>query len=210
MKQVFRFTLIIVTIGLFTSCQMKRSDLVDQGQGIELDTSSFDESIAVKEHVEEVIIPVKPFYENTEYYNELPITDHNEEFVVYEVQSNETLMHVAFNLYSSIGKWRKIRKDNIKLLGKSVQLTPGMKLKIRKPLNIFQYPKGHPYLIRDGDTLTKISNKVYGVRQFWRQIYLNNTQLIKDPDLIFAGFTIFYPPMDRPKKKYLTSTTHHN
>ncbi|MCB1073754.1 MAG: hypothetical protein KDK96_11745 [Chlamydiia bacterium] len=44
------------------------------------------------------------------------------------------------------------------------------------------------------DTLGTISDEVYHTPKRWNEIYQNNRPLIKDPNLIFAGFTLYYIP----------------
>ena len=46
--------------------------------------------------------------------------------------------------------------------------------------------------LRTGDTLGKISNNVYGTFSKWQSIWNNNRPLIKDPNKIYAGFTLYY------------------
>jgi nucleoid-associated protein YgaU len=53
-------------------------------------------------------------------------------------------------------------------------------------------PTGSPYLIRTGDTLGKISKNVYQTMTKWKMLWENNRPMIKDPNKIFAGFTIYY------------------
>ena len=48
-------------------------------------------------------------------------------------------------------------------------------------------------VIKRGDTLGTISSDTYGTMKFWRNIWDNNRPLIKDPNVIFAGFTIYTP-----------------
>ena len=47
-----------------------------------------------------------------------------------------------------------------------------------------------------GHSLSKISDIVYDNWKRWPEIYDNNRPMIKDPDKIFAGFTLFYMPDD--------------
>ena len=54
--------------------------------------------------------------------------------------------------------------------------------------------RGLPYLIKEGDSLASISLDKYETLNKWRYIYNNNKPLIKDPNLIFAGFTLYYIP----------------
>ncbi|PIP94727.1 MAG: hypothetical protein COW78_09545 [Bdellovibrio sp. CG22_combo_CG10-13_8_21_14_all_39_27] len=56
---------------------------------------------------------------------------------------------------------------------------------------------GNPYLIKSGDSLSLISKKVYGDWREWPAIHKNNPQQIRDPNLIFAGFTLYYLPLNK-------------
>jgi len=88
--------------------------------------------------------------------------------------------------------WRKIRDLNPSIVSNEM-LEVGMNLKYDKPASPFEWnPQGLPYLIRRGDTLVSISADKYGTTSKWRDIYNNNRPLIKDPNLIFAGFTLYY------------------
>ena len=110
----------------------------------------------------------------------------------YTVKRGETLMMVAFNIYGDYSKW----KDLASLNGLQGELVAeGAVIRYNKPMQPFVWnPEGLPYLIRSGDTLATISNDKYGTVSKWRSIYNNNRPLIKDPNLIFAGFTLYYIP----------------
>ena len=110
----------------------------------------------------------------------------------YTVKRGETLMMVAFNIYGDYRKW----KDLASLNGLQGELVAeGAVIRYNKPMQPFVWnPEGLPYLIRSGDTLATISNDKYGTVSKWRSIYNNNRPLIKDPNLIFAGFTLYYIP----------------
>ena len=111
----------------------------------------------------------------------------------YTVQKNETLMMVAFKLYGDYGKWKELANYNRSSLKGSTALNNGMKLKYMAPAEEFVWnPQGLPYLIRTGDTLGGISTNVYQTPKKWKMIWDNNRPLIKDPNRIFAGFTLYY------------------
>jgi len=48
-----------------------------------------------------------------------------------------------------------------------------------------------------GDTLSLISNRFYGTLFKWKKIWENNKPLIKDPNKIFVGFTVYVPDVSR-------------
>ncbi|GAB4012038.1 MAG: hypothetical protein Fur0010_07390 [Bdellovibrio sp.] len=113
----------------------------------------------------------------------------------YQVKKGDTLMLIAFNLFGDYRKWRELKTLN-NLEGQSVSV--GSTLKYYRPATEFSWrPDGLPYLIKMGDTLGTISKDKYGTVKKWRKIYDNNQPLIRDPNLIFSGFTIYYVPEER-------------
>lgn len=111
----------------------------------------------------------------------------------YKVQKHETLMMIAFKLYGDYEKWKELANRNSGLLKGSLVVREGMTLKYLAPAEEFVWnPQGLPYLIRTGDTLGKISGNVYQDVRKWKLIWDNNRPLIKNPNKIFAGFTIYY------------------
>lgn len=52
---------------------------------------------------------------------------------------------------------------------------------------------GRTYVVVDGDSLSKIAKREYGDASQWRRIYEANTDLIKDPDLIYPGQELKVP-----------------
>lgn len=110
----------------------------------------------------------------------------------YTVQKNETLMMIAFKLYGDYGKWKELASQNRDALKGSTTTRTGMTLSYMAPAEEFIWnPQGNPYLIKTGDTLGLISKEVYATVKKWKLIWENNRPLIKDPNKIYAGFTIY-------------------
>ena len=110
----------------------------------------------------------------------------------YTVQKNETLMMIAFKLYGDYGRWKEIANQNRDALKGTTVVRDGMTLNYMAPAEEFIWnPQGNPYLIRTGDTLGGISKEVYATVKKWKLIWENNRPLIKDPNKIYAGFTIY-------------------
>lgn len=113
----------------------------------------------------------------------------------YTVNGGDTLMKIAFEVYGDLYQWRHIHEMNRDKVQDPNRLTKGMVLMIDKPASPVQIERnGEAYLIKTGDTLGSISNEVYGTPGKWRTLWENNRQLIKDPNRIFAGFTLYYTP----------------
>lgn len=115
----------------------------------------------------------------------------------YTVKKNETLMMIAFNVYGDYRRWKDIANLNQDVLAGSQVITEGMQLKYMAPTQEFVFsPSGNPYLIQSGDTLGKISDTTYGTTKHWKDIWNNNKPLIRNPNEIFAGFTIYTPVIE--------------
>lgn len=109
----------------------------------------------------------------------------------YKVQKGDTMMLIAFYKYGDYGMWKKIRNLNPGLDPNN--LKPGQLIKFEQPEKKFVWShNGKPYLIKNGDTLGMISKDKYGTPTKWKDLYENNRPMIKNPNLIFAGFTIYY------------------
>ena len=121
--------------------------------------------------------------------SDIEMTD---EEMTYTVKRGETLMMAAFNIYGDYRKWQALGSLNGISGGRVAE---GTVIRYKKPATEFVWnPEGLPYLIKNGDTLVTISSDKYGTAKKWELIYNNNRPLIKDPNLIFAGFTLYYIP----------------
>lgn len=56
-----------------------------------------------------------------------------------------------------------------------------------------QRPQQREYVVKPGDSLSKIAKQVYGNAADWQKIYQANRNTIKDPDLIHPGQKIILP-----------------
>ncbi len=112
----------------------------------------------------------------------------------YEVKNGDTLMKIAFAKYGDIFRWRDIYHDNQRTIANYNRLVIGSTLVLNGVPFIVIEKNGEPYLIRRGDTLVNISRKLYDSPRYWSSLWKNNLQLIRNPDKIYAGFTLYYRP----------------
>ena len=111
----------------------------------------------------------------------------------YTFQSSDTLMKIAFENYGDIYRWKKIYEDNRDKIQNPNAVPVGTVLKLEKPSSPVSIDRnGEKIVIRSGDTLGKISNRVYGTLKKWKRLWENNKQMIRDPNRIFAGFSLYY------------------
>lgn len=121
----------------------------------------------------------------------------------YRVRRGDTLMKIAFETYGDLYRWKDLFEANRDVISNPNSLPPGKTIKFEKPSTPVEIQRnGEKYLIKLGDTLGTISNDVYGTQKKWRRIYKNNRAMIKDPNKIFAGFTLYYPFTDQDKADF--------
>lgn len=113
----------------------------------------------------------------------------------YTVKPGDTLMKIAFSKYGSVYRWREIYQANQEILGHYNKIPVGVTIVIYGVEFEVIEKNGEPYLIKKGDTLRRISNRLYGTPDRWRDLWQNNRRLIRHPDRIYAGFVMYYRPL---------------
>ena len=135
----------------------------------------------------------EPLVQESSLENTSPVVTEPGTLKQYTVQKNETLMMIAFKLYGDYARWKELANENASTLKGGTVVRTGMILNYAAPAEEFVWnPQGNPYLIKTGDTLGTISKDVYATVKKWKLLWENNKPLIKNPDLIFAGFTLYY------------------
>lgn len=110
----------------------------------------------------------------------------------YRVRRGDTLMKIAFAKYGDLYRWREILQHNRQALKSGELLYPGTILQVPGVGEVIITRNGEPYLIKRHDTLVKISSSLYGSSSHWKALWQNNPELIRDPNKIYAGFTMYY------------------
>lgn len=180
---------------ILTEDDFMEGDSINSGVGDQVVAEQPLEEPMSETPVEEAgpMIEGDPSLMNQSASQEMTINDQQAGEEFYTVQKNETLMMVAFKLYGDYSRWREIADRNQGALNGSTMLKEGMQLSYLSPPEKFEWnPEGLPYLIKTGDTLSGISREVYANANKWRYIWDNNRPLIKDPNKIYAGFTLYY------------------
>jgi LysM repeat protein len=111
----------------------------------------------------------------------------------YTVKAGDTLMKVAFHIYGDIDRWKDLQSWNEGALKSKTALRKGMKLKYEAPSVPFSPDQHeHAYEIKKGDTLANIADELYGRKNKYKKLQNYNSKLIRNPNRIFAGFTLYY------------------
>ena len=126
-----------------------------------------------------------------------PVETPSGDGVSYTVQKGDTLMKISWEQYGDLFRWREIYALNKATIKDPNHVPPGTVIQIagqgRSPASAMEH-NGEQYMIMNGDTLGKISGKVYGSKDKWKKIWENNKRLIRDPNKIYAGFYLYYVP----------------
>lgn len=110
----------------------------------------------------------------------------------YIVRLGDTLMKIAFEKMGNYLLWKEIYKVNRKKMVHYTKMQVGTNLAIRKVDGVQIRKVGKPYRIQKGDTIQTISARLYGTSDKWRALWKNNPQLIRNPQRLYAGFTLYY------------------
>jgi LysM repeat protein len=124
------------------------------------------------------------------------------ETVAYVVQPGDTLMKIAYDHYGDLNAWKRVYLENKSRIKDPNSLIKGTSLTLMRSDSAPGERQGEKYRIAIGDTLGKISNNVYGTIKKWKRIWENNRPMIKDPNKIYAGFTLYYQMTDEDRAEF--------
>lgn len=134
------------------------------------------------------------------------------QFTEHIVQPNELMQHIAKAYYGSIDDWVVIAKANPRVDPR--KLKPGMVLRIPTDKNNIQgvlegvdaqpgvitshtptQSKVIEYVVRPGDSLSVISQRIYGSSRHARFIFESNRDVLRSMDAISVGQLLRLPPL---------------
>lgn len=221
-----KFLILLALVSLASCGGMTKNEdegFVDEQDNIEMSASEDSDDIVVldedvdeepaqevaesSEESDEEVAMVEPPEDEKGPESDTPVVTQNSDsqYGEYTVQSGETLGVIAAKIYGDFRKWRSIYLENESQLG-ATALSAGTVLRYEMPADgEVVRPSGNPYLILRNETLGTISAKTYnGETKHWRKIWKNNEKLIWNPNLIFAGLTIFTPVLDENEREIAT------
>ena len=108
---------------------------------------------------------------------------------VYLVEKGDHLLKISKKLFGTIKRWQEILNLNKEALKKTNILIVGMKLLVPPQKYVI-------YLIKSGDTLSNISQKLYGTVKNWKKLRkLNNEKFKRNSFLKIGGKFIYKLPL---------------
>ncbi|MGB3341991.1 MAG: peptidoglycan-binding protein LysM [bacterium] len=112
----------------------------------------------------------------------------------YTVQSGDTLSKIASRLYGNAGKYPVIFEANLEVIKDPNLIYPGQILRVVKP-PVSQTPS-ETYIVKSGDTLSKIAKQIYSDARKYSIIFEANRDILKDPNIIHPGQKLRIPKID--------------
>lgn len=132
--------------------------------------------------------------------------------IIYTIVSGDTLSKIALKHYGNASLWTKIYEDNRDIISNPDVIRVGWQIKIYPMAagdtanaaltnaNQTDTEQGNTgttvdgtYVVQSGDTLWKISKKIYGWGWQWRKIYDANRDTIQAPGVLHMGQVIIIP-----------------
>ncbi len=98
------------------------------------------------------------------------------------MQPNDCLYKIAAIFYGDLMAYSKIVEDNPIVNENPDQIEAGQKL-------LITIAKGMPvsYTVKEGESLSRISDRFYGDPMKFKDIFLANQDTVEDPDIIRPG-----------------------
>ena len=118
------------------------------------------------------------------------------EEVSYTVAAGDTLWKIAEKFYGSGEMWTKIYADNKLVISNPNVIYAGQVLTIQPTAESekkTEVAEENSYTVEAGDSLWKIAKKLYGNSRYWRKIYQANSDIVEEPERIYAGQILCIP-----------------
>ncbi|MDA8792885.1 LysM peptidoglycan-binding domain-containing protein [Bacteriovoracaceae bacterium] len=198
------FTLTLVLVFAACSGNKKETTVEENAEGIEVaDYTPPTDEIATEEVDQTAESTEEVMTDDATETTDVAATGEEKEYTVIK---GDTLMLISFKIFGKYERWREILESNKDVIVDQSNLQPGTTLTyvLTEPVPAWN-PEGNPYLIKENDTLGIISDNVYQTPKYWKEIWQNNKPLIKDPNVIFAGFTIYTPIINVPQSAAVTT-----
>jgi nucleoid-associated protein YgaU len=115
--------------------------------------------------------------------------------MAYVVEAGDTLAKIAMKIYGDQKRWKDIA--NLSGMDNPNHIYPGDMVyyslddSSKNFASAYESIKRAKEVVREGDTLAAISQRVYGTSKAWRHIWRQNDN-IDNPDVLSAGMTIYY------------------
>jgi nucleoid-associated protein YgaU len=127
--------------------------------------------------------------------------------IEYTVKVNDTMVSIAEQWFGDASKWDLIAKANPLVdpnrlrVGQTLRLPPKDASREQGAERAAAVPI--PYVVKSGDTLTRIAGQYYGNSGMWRIIYdANRSAIGDDPNALRVGVRLTIPPAPTPAKRH--------
>lgn len=113
---------------------------------------------------------------------------------IYIIKRGDNLYKIAKENFCHYKYWKEIYKLNKKVIKKPNYIYPGQKLIMPDTKKPIEKIETETYIIKKGDTLSKLSRKIYN-KPLWRKLYKLNKNILKNPHYIYPGQSLILPKL---------------
>ena len=128
--------------------------------------------------------------------NDKPEEALRDKIIIYSVLPGDNLWKIAVKFYGSGNYWMKIYNDNRAMIKNPGRIYTGQQLLIHlmeEKETETEEIEGEVYIIRSGDSLWKVAQRIYGDGKLWRKIYQANRDTVLNPGRLRAGQKLLIP-----------------
>ena len=128
--------------------------------------------------------------------NDKPEETLQDKIIIYSVLPGDNLWKIAVKFYGSGNYWMKIYNDNRAMIKNPGRIYTGQQLLIHlmeEKETETEEIEGEVYIIRSGDSLWKVAQRIYGDGKLWRKIYQANRDTVLNPGRLRAGQKLLIP-----------------
>lgn len=119
------------------------------------------------------------------------ISEHD---VTYIVKPGDTLRRIALNECGNPSRYVQIAEANKDVIKNVDIIADGTVITIPHYLLVQKRQSGNTYVVKPGDFLTRIAEKVYGDPAKYEVIFNANRDILDNPDTIFPDMVLTIPP----------------
>lgn len=187
---------LILIIGTSCSSQKIKTDYIElPGKKISARTSNphsmFDEDKAKEEvRTEKPTVIVNQEESTPDVVNldsDPTENSDNVDYLYYTVKEGDNLRYISKKLYSNKNRWKEIAELNSDQIKNPNRIYKGMKLKFVPDPGHENESHAEIYIVKKGDSLSKISKKVFGTYWKWNHLHEKNKDSVKDPNILTIG-----------------------
>ena|GEM_PF-4694517 len=123
---------------------------------------------------------------------DIPVSSQGADAVTYRVRRGDTLGAIAQQVLGNANRWPEIYALNRDRIARPALILPGLQLRLKGSAGPVKVTNAR-YVVRSGDCLSAIAQRLLGSSTRWKGLYQLNRGKVREPRLIFPGQVLIIP-----------------